>query len=87
MMGNYGYGGGIGWLGGMMMLVVWVALILLVVWLVRSFFPAQRRDERETALAVLQRRYAAGEISEAEYERAGRVLGGAEAAPPQHGSN
>lgn len=86
MMGNDGQWGGMGWFGGLLMLVAWVALILLVVWLVRAFFPTQRHDERETALAIIQRRYAAGEISAAEYERARRVLGGTEAAPPTHGS-
>ncbi len=86
MMGNYGFWGGMGWIGGLMMLVVWAALILLVVLLVRAFFPAPRRDDTETALAILRRRYAAGEISEAEYERARRVLGGTEAAPPSRTS-
>jgi len=82
MMGNYGYGGGVGWFGGLMMLLFMGALVVL-----RALFPTPRRDERGTTLAVLQRRYAAGEISEAEYERARRVLAGTEVAPPQHGSN
>jgi len=86
MMGNYGYGGGMGWFGGLMMLLFIVAFIVLIVWAVRALFPTPRRDERGTTLAVLQRRYAAGEISEAEYERARRVLAGTEVAPPQHGS-
>ena len=87
MMGNYGFGGGMGWFGGLMMMVVWVALILLVVLLVRAFFSAPRRDDTETALAILRRRYAAGEISEAEYERARRALGGTEASPPSQVRN
>ncbi len=87
MMGNYGYWGGMGWFGGLLMLVAWVALILLVIWAVRAWFPTARRNETETALAVLRRRYAAGEISEAEYERARRILGGSEAAPPTQASS
>jgi uncharacterized membrane protein len=85
-MGNDGYWGGMGWFGGLLMLVAWVAVILLAVWAVRAFFPSQRHDASETAMTVLQRRYAAGEISEAEYERARRVLGGADATPPQGNS-
>jgi uncharacterized membrane protein len=87
MMGNYGYGGGMGWFGGLMMLLSMAALIVLIVWAVRAFFPTPRRDERDTTLAILQWRYAAGEISAAEYERARRVLGEAEPAAPPHGSN
>jgi uncharacterized membrane protein len=86
MMGNYGRWGGMGWFGGLMMLLFMVALILLVVWAVRALFPTPRRDERGTVLAVLQRRYAAGEISAAEYEQARRLLDGV-AAQRHHGSS
>ncbi len=87
MMGNYGYGSGVGWFGGLMMLLFMAALIVLIVWAVRALFPTPRRDERGTTLAVLQRRFASGEISEAEYERARRILAGTEVATPQHGTN
>jgi putative membrane protein len=63
------YGGG--WLIGMgMMLVFWVAVILLVIWAVRSLFPRQSRSAQDQALEILQRRYAKGEINAAEYEQA-----------------
>ena len=75
MMGYYGGWGAMGWFGGIMMLLFWLALVLLVVWVIRAQFPPQRRDERDTALDVLKRRYAAGEITQAEYEQARRVLG------------
>ena len=59
------------WLIGMgMMVLFWVAIILLVIWAVRSLFPRERRSERNQALETLQQRYAAGEISAAEYEQA-----------------
>ena len=48
MIGHYGYWGGMGWFGGLLMLVVWIAVILLAVWVVRAFFPTRRRDARET---------------------------------------
>ena len=80
MMG-YGWGfgpwGGLGMglFGGMVMLAFWIAVVLLIVWVVRSVWPVQHQDERESALEILQRRYAAGEISQAEYEQARRALG------------
>jgi putative membrane protein len=62
---------GSGWLIGMsMMILFWVAVIVLVIWAVRSLFPAQSSAGRERPLETLQRRYATGEISAAEYEQA-----------------
>jgi putative membrane protein len=64
-----------GLFGGVMMLLFWAAIILLVVWAVRSVFPSQRQSEHESAVEILKRRYAAGEISQAEYEQAFKALG------------
>jgi putative membrane protein len=59
------------WLLGMgMMVLFWVAIILLVIWAVRSLFPREMRSGRAQALETLQQRYAAGEINAAEYEQA-----------------
>ncbi len=70
MMYGFGMYGG-WWLLGMgMMVLFWVAIILLVVWVVRSLFPRERRSGHEQALEILQQRYARGEISAAEYEQA-----------------
>jgi putative membrane protein len=63
-----------------MMLLFWAAIILLVVWAVRSVFPSQRQGEHESAIEILKRRYAAGEISQAEYEQARKALGDIERA-------
>jgi putative membrane protein len=81
MMGFGGFGGlgfGMGLFGGVMMLLFWAAIILLVVWAVRSVFPSQRQSEPESAVEILKRRYAAGEISQAEYEQARKALGDVE---------
>ncbi len=75
MMGYGGWLGGMGLFGGVLMLLFWVAVLLLVVWAVRALFPVERRSEHETAIEILKRRYAAGEISQAEYEQARRALG------------
>ncbi len=70
MMYGFGMYGG-GWLIGMgMMILFWVAIILLVIWAVRSLFPLQMRSRHDQALETLQQRYASGEINAAEYEQA-----------------
>jgi putative membrane protein len=76
-----GYGGseGFGWLmgGGMslMMLLFWIGPIALVVWGVAALRRGQQPPPREeTPLDILRRRYASGEISQEEFEQAGRTL-------------
>lgn len=90
----WGYGGtqpsGPGWIWGLtmgfgmlLMLAFWVAVILGVVLLVRWAMGTTSRatDESrpENPLDILRRRYAAGEIDQATYQRMQRELeGGAE---------
>jgi uncharacterized membrane protein len=77
MMGFY-YGPGMPawmWLvGTLTMLVFWGGLGALIVWAVRAF--ARPRSGGESAEEILQRRLAAGQISQEEYERTRRVLQG-----------
>jgi putative membrane protein len=64
-------GGGL--FGLVFMVLIWGALIALALWLVRALFPAgvkmsEQSDRREpTAGEILARRYARGEIDQAEY--------------------
>jgi putative membrane protein len=68
---NMMYGYSVRWILGMgMMVLFWIAIILLVVWVVRSLFPREMRSGRDQALETLQQRYARGEINAAEYEQA-----------------
>jgi putative membrane protein len=70
MMG--GYGGG--WFGGIFMVVFWIAVIVgvifLIRWLVQSTGAGSHgaRSE-ESALEILKRRYARGEIDKKEFEQ------------------
>ena len=81
MMGYGGFGSlsglgmGMGLFGGLLTLLFWTAIILLVVWAVRSVLPSQHQSEHDGAVEILKRRYAAGEISQAEYEQARKILG------------
>jgi putative membrane protein len=68
-----GYGGGFGLLGGLGMgvwLIVSIALVALIVWALVSFFSARGAQVESSPLEILKRRYAKGEISEAEFEQA-----------------
>jgi putative membrane protein len=64
-----GYGWGMGFGGWIAMTVFWVALIVLVVWVVSRLFPSGQHagtgvstGQAESAEEILRRRYAAGEI-------------------------
>ena len=64
----YGFSGW--WLLGMgMMVLFWIAIILLVIWVVRSLFPHQIRSGHDQALETLRQRYAAGEIDAVTFEQ------------------
>jgi uncharacterized membrane protein len=68
----YGFGMYSGWwlIGMGMMVLFWIAIILLVIWVVRSLFPHQVSPRHDHALETLRQRYAEGSISAAEYEQA-----------------
>ena len=64
MMWNWGPGAG--WML-LFMALFWGATILLVIWGVRQFTSSSRQD-RSTALGILEERYARGEIEREEFE-------------------
>ncbi len=65
--GNYGWGMGFGWVW---MLLFWALVIGGVVYLVKLIAGSTRREGRhETALDILKKRYAKGEISKEEFEK------------------
>lgn len=81
-----GHMGGGWWIVMMFgMVVFWGAVIVGIVWLARGGSYAGPRDDgspgarRESPLEILDRRFAAGEISEDEYAQRRQVLTGASA--------
>jgi putative membrane protein len=75
-----GFGHGID--GSIVMIVIWLVVIGLGVWLLASLFPKTKRASKATnlpdnkksdlvgsALEILNRRYARGELSKEQYER------------------
>jgi len=74
-MGWYGNGPMMGGFGGVMMLLVIVAVVVGVLLIARTVQPSARRTSADPAGELLRQRYAAGEISRAEFDEARRVLG------------
>ncbi len=64
--GEHMWGWGV--LGPFMMIVVWAAIILFIVWLVREARGTARGERDKSALEVLKERYAKGEIERKEFE-------------------
>ena len=68
-----GWGMGLGWL-------FWIVIIGLIIWGLKAFTDNQRNRDvsgpptGESALDVLKKRYARGEIGDDEYERMRRQL-------------
>jgi putative membrane protein len=64
------WNGGWMWFGGIIMAIFWVAVILLVVWLVRRMSDQGIGMPRGAdALSIAKERYAKGEISHEEFEK------------------
>lgn len=74
----WGYYGAWGWLGPLMMLLFWMLAIGGVVLIVRAWWPrsAGPRQGDESALDILRKRYARGEISHEEFDEMRRDLEG-----------
>lgn len=73
MMGYGGYGlfGGLGMGFGM---IIWIVIVALAIWALVALFNDQAGRPRESALEIVEQRYARGEISKAEFEQAKRDL-------------
>lgn len=72
MMHAWGSGWGMGWgmgpVGGVLMLLFWLAVVAFVVWLIVTLTRGSGRAGA-SALEILKQRYARGEIDKDEYER------------------
>jgi putative membrane protein len=63
---NYGWGMGFGWF---FMVIFWVLVIIGVVYLIKLVLPGIKNEGKtETALDILKKRYAKGEVSKEEFE-------------------
>lgn len=69
----FGYCGGMGAGGWLLMIGLWGGFIAVVVWAVTRLFPSERRREADD---VLDRRFAAGEIDADTYRQTREQLAG-----------
>ena len=76
MMTGFGMG-----FGGLWMILVWLVIIGGGIWLLATLFPRQHtngantsKQSDESALAILQQRYARGELTRQEFEAIRRDL-------------
>lgn len=67
--------------GGIWIALIWLVIIGAGIWLLAALFPGQRTDQEnsgkeseESALAILQQRYARGELTRQEFEAIRRDL-------------
>jgi putative membrane protein len=56
------------------MIVAWAAIAALIVLAVRALAAPPRRDVDDSAIRILDRRFAHGEIDDSEYQERRRVL-------------
>ncbi len=68
---DYGWGWGMGFgFGWLFMIIFWVFVALCVVYFIRMIAGSGKRGEKEeTAMDILKKRYAKGEITREEFDR------------------
>jgi uncharacterized membrane protein len=69
--GDFGSMGGGGWLG---LVVLCAIVIALVIWGMSTGFWSRSGTADATSMEILRRRYAAGEITAAEFEQAKQAI-------------
>ncbi len=61
-----------GWFGWLLMIIFWIAIIWLIVWIIQQF--TKGKESKESALDILERRYAKGEINKKQYSEMKKEL-------------
>ena len=63
--GPFGFGMGFGIL---FMVLFWGSIIWLIVWLINQYGKQKKVEKTESAIEILKKRYAKGEITKKQYE-------------------
>ncbi len=77
MMNGFGGMGIFGWPFMLIEALFWVGMVALLVWGAFALFPTSRgrgSRESESAIDILKRRYAMGEINQAEFVQAMKTM-------------
>ena len=77
--GMMDWGFGMGWLGFIVMGIFWILIIVAIIFLIRWLVVSSRggshsQKSEETAIEILKKRYAKGEINREEFEEIKRDL-------------
>ena len=69
-----GFGMGFGGFGFLFMAIFWIGIIAAAIWLLSNLFPKNNTTDTtngdgETAVSILQKRYARGEINKEQFEQ------------------
>jgi putative membrane protein len=74
---GYGMMGGGWWIfGWIFMILFWAAIILLIIWLYKQIKgEGARAPSGETALDILKKRYASGDITKEQFDEMKKELG------------
>ena len=71
----FGEDGFHGFFGGGFMWILWIVLVVVIIYVLKDVMGSSKPSSSEDdALEILKRRYARGEIDEAEYERRKKEL-------------
>jgi len=77
--GMMSWGYGMGWFMGIVNIIFWVAVIVGVIYLIKWLSTSSKQGDRgakteDSAMEILRKRYAAGEINKEEFEEKKRYL-------------
>lgn len=64
--GDYGWGMGLGWL---FMIIFWGLVIFGIAYLIQNIAKGTKKEDQESPVEILKKRYAKGEITKEEFER------------------
>ncbi|MEN8135467.1 MAG: SHOCT domain-containing protein [Thermodesulfobacteriota bacterium] len=77
--GMMGWSHGTGWFMHALMVAAWIVVVVAIIaifrwWVQSKYEKSERDDPKDSAMNILKRRYAKGEIDKAEFEEKKRVI-------------